>query len=154
MCGFLIPVILRHKGDFDCKGVIYYRSFKAGVNMWRNPARVPSSGVKVWWGKMAQSSWRSGSDLLLHVFRSLQSVIKSNIRRISMGQTERYSSRSEKKQKKAKGYFHLSNRNVAFTKKYNYFTSRNNSARRDKQLQHFPELNSTAVFSTVLLHNS
>ena len=47
MHGFLISVILRYKGDFECKGVIYYLSFKAGVNMWRNPARVPSSGVKV-----------------------------------------------------------------------------------------------------------
>ena len=38
---------MRYEGDFDTKGVIHYLGIKAGVNMWRNPARVPSSGVKV-----------------------------------------------------------------------------------------------------------
>ncbi|KAK2552151.1 E3 ubiquitin-protein ligase hecd-1 [Acropora cervicornis] len=37
----------RCEEDFDTKGVIHYLGFNAGVNMWRNPARVPSSGVKV-----------------------------------------------------------------------------------------------------------
>ncbi|XP_015771583.1 PREDICTED: protein gamma response 1-like isoform X2 [Acropora digitifera] len=37
----------RYEGDFDNKGVIYYLGFNAGVNIWKNPARVSSSGVKV-----------------------------------------------------------------------------------------------------------
>lgn len=37
----------RYEEDFDTKGVIHYLGFNAGVNMWRNPARVASSGVKV-----------------------------------------------------------------------------------------------------------
>ena len=37
----------RYEEDFDTKGVIHYLGFNAGVNMWQNPARVASSGVKV-----------------------------------------------------------------------------------------------------------
>ncbi|CAH3179003.1 unnamed protein product [Porites lobata] len=37
----------RYEGDFDTKGVIHYLGFNAGVSIWLNPARVPSSGVKV-----------------------------------------------------------------------------------------------------------
>ena len=43
----LISVHFRREGDFDTKGVIHYLGFNAGVCMWTNPARVPSSGVKV-----------------------------------------------------------------------------------------------------------
>ena len=35
----------RYEGDFDTKGVIHYLGLSAGVSMWLNPARVPSSGV-------------------------------------------------------------------------------------------------------------
>ena len=43
----LISVHFRREGDFDTKGVIHYLGFNAGVCTWTNPARVPSSGVKV-----------------------------------------------------------------------------------------------------------
>ena len=44
---FLVSDHFRYEGDFDTKGVIHYLGFNAGVSMWLNPARVPSSGVKV-----------------------------------------------------------------------------------------------------------
>ena len=43
----LISVHFRRERDFDTKGVIHYLGFNAGVSTWTNPARVPSSGVKV-----------------------------------------------------------------------------------------------------------
>ena len=50
MCGSFISDHFRYEGDFDTNGVIHYLGIKAGVNMWMNPARVPSSGVKVTYG--------------------------------------------------------------------------------------------------------
>ena len=44
---FLVSDHFRYQGDFDTKGVIHYLGFNAGVSMWVNPAREPSSGVKV-----------------------------------------------------------------------------------------------------------
>ena len=42
-----ISVLFRYEGDFDTKGVIHYLGFNPGVSNWFNPAREPSSGVKV-----------------------------------------------------------------------------------------------------------
>ena len=44
---FLISDPFEREGDFDGKGVIHYLGNTAGVNMWINPAREPSTGVKV-----------------------------------------------------------------------------------------------------------
>lgn len=50
LCDSLLSLFsdhFRYERDFDTKGVIHYLGFNAGVNMWENPARVSSSGVKV-----------------------------------------------------------------------------------------------------------
>ena len=63
-----------HEGDFDTKGVIHYLGFNAGVSMWLNPARVPSSGVKVTY---CDGNGRGDPENILEYFTPVNSSTRS-----------------------------------------------------------------------------
>ena len=60
--------------DFDAKGVIHYLGLNAGVSMWRNPARVPSSGVKVTY---CDGEAREDPENILEYFNPVNSYTRS-----------------------------------------------------------------------------
>ncbi|XP_044176791.1 uncharacterized protein LOC122959524 isoform X3 [Acropora millepora] len=64
----------RYEGDFDTKGVIHYLGFNAGVNMWRNPARVEASGVKVTY---CDKNGRGDPENILEYFHPANSSTRS-----------------------------------------------------------------------------
>lgn len=64
----------RYGGDFDTKGVIHYLGFNAGVSMWLNPARVPSSGVKVTY---CDGNGRGDPENILEYFTPVNSSTRS-----------------------------------------------------------------------------
>lgn len=64
----------RHVRDFDTKGVIHYLGLNAGVSMWRNPARVPSSGVKVTY---CDGEGREDPENILEYFSPVNSYTRS-----------------------------------------------------------------------------
>ena len=63
-----------YEGDFDTKGVIHYLGFNAGDSMWLNPARVPSSGVKVTYG---DGNGRGDPENILEYFTPVNSSTRS-----------------------------------------------------------------------------
>ena len=63
-----------YEGDFDTKGVIHYLGFNAEDSMWLNPARVPSSGVKVTYG---DGNGRGDPENILEYFTPVNSSSRS-----------------------------------------------------------------------------
>lgn len=59
--------------DFD-EGVIHYLGLNAGVSKWRNPARVPSSGVKVTY---RDGKGREDPENILEYFNPVNSYTRS-----------------------------------------------------------------------------